>query len=115
VDDRLNVDVVVDPVVGQSVLADLTAADIHIEMLADAVVTDVSTGGIVRGRVGAVEVGDVLPHTLVDVIAVLALETFERADVLGREPLGPRARRAARRASGCLDCPRAARRAPRRQ
>ena len=86
-DDGLYVHVVVDPVVGQAVVADLAAADIHVEVLADALVADVRAGRVVRDRVLAIQVGDVLPHPFVDVVAVLALQAPDRAHVLGRDDL----------------------------
>ncbi len=56
-------------------------------MFADALVADVGAGGIVRDCVVRVEVGDVFPHTFVDVVAVLALQPLERAHVLGGDDL----------------------------
>ncbi len=79
----LDVQVVVDAVVGQAVLADLPAADVHVEVLADAVVADVRAGRIVRDGVVGIEIRDVFPHPLVDVVAVLPLQALDRGDVLG--------------------------------
>ncbi len=83
VDDRLDVDVVVDSVLGKTIFTDLAAADVHVQVLADARLADVRAGGIVRDGVVGVEIGDVFPHALVDVVAVLALEALQRAQVLG--------------------------------
>ena len=85
--DRLDVQVVVDAVVGKTIFADLAAADVHVQMLADAVAADVRAGRIVRDGVVGVEIRNVLPHALVDVIAVLALQPLDRGDVLGRDDL----------------------------
>ena len=71
--DGLDVHVVVEAVIGQAVLADLPAADVQVQMLADAVVADVRAGRVVGDGVVGVQIGDVLPHALVDVVAVLAL------------------------------------------
>ena len=105
--DRLDVHVVVDAVVGQPVLADLAAADVHVQVLADAVVADVGAGRVIRDGVFGVEIGDVLPHALVDVVAVLPLQALDGRDVLGRDDLRfervePRVERAVRlRGSAC--------------
>ena len=85
--DGLDVYVVVDAVVGQPILADLAAADIHVQMLADAFVADVRAGRVLRDGIVGVEIGDVLPHAFVDVVAVLPLQALDRGDLLGRDDL----------------------------
>ena len=86
---------------GKPVLADLAAADVHVEVLADAVVADVRAGRIIRDGIVGVEIRNVLPHAFVDVVAVLPLQALDRGDVLGRDDLRlervePRAERVVR-------------------
>jgi hypothetical protein len=55
----------------------------HEEMLADAVLADVDAGRVIGDRVVRVELGEIGPHPLVEVIAVGPLQAFDRAHVLG--------------------------------
>ena len=81
---RLDVHVVVEPVVAEPHLTHLHVADIEVEMLADAFLADEHAGGIVRHGIVGEELGEVGPHSLVEVVAVGALQPLDGLHVFRR-------------------------------
>ncbi len=80
---RLNVHVVVQPSRPQAELAHLDGADVQIQVSTNAFPADKHPGRIVGHRIIRKENGQVLPHALVEVIAVGTLQLLDRQQVFG--------------------------------
>jgi hypothetical protein len=81
VHDRLNVHVVVEPVIPQPHLPHLHVANIQEQMLPNALVPNEHPRRIVGDGIVSEERGKVLPHSFVEVIPVRTLQLLDRLNV----------------------------------
>ena len=82
---RLQDHVVVEPAIGQP---DFPSADVLDQMFPDARPADKDSVGVIRHGVGGKQIGHVVPHPLVDVVAVGPLELLNGAYVLAARYFG---------------------------